>query len=73
MLLRCTKRLAVKFAHDHYRQADFDGSRNERMLLGHGHLLILDRRPCVLFCQDFTRYVLFLPGLRAAQFSELGR
>jgi len=39
----------------------------------HGHLLTLDRRQCVLFCQDATRYVLFIPGLRAPQLAELGR
>lgn len=39
----------------------------------HGHLLTLDRRQCVLFCHDATRYVLFMPGLRAPQLAELGR
>jgi hypothetical protein len=39
----------------------------------HGHLLTLDRRQCVLFCHDATRYVLFMPGLRAPQFADLGR
>ncbi len=39
----------------------------------HGHLLTLDRRQCVLFCHDATRYVLFLPGLRAPQLADLGR
>ncbi|MEK6802496.1 MAG: hypothetical protein AABZ34_07495 [Nitrospirota bacterium] len=38
----------------------------------HGHLLTLDRRQCVLFCHDITRYVLFMPGLRAPQLAELG-
>ena len=27
----------------------------------------------MLFCHDATRYVLFLPGLRAPQLAELGR
>jgi hypothetical protein len=50
-------------------------SQDERNPLGewHGHLLIHDRRRCVLFCHDLTRYVLFLPGLRAAQFNDIGR
>ncbi|NOT95553.1 MAG: hypothetical protein HOP00_04510 [Nitrospira sp.] len=39
----------------------------------HAHLLTLDRRQCVLFCHDATRYVLFMPGLRAPQLAELGR
>jgi len=39
----------------------------------HGNLILLDRRQCVMFCHDLTRYVLFLPGLHAAEFKELGR
>lgn len=38
----------------------------------HGHLFTLDRRQCAMFCHDATRYVLFLPGLRKADFAELG-
>lgn len=38
----------------------------------HGHLYTLDRRQCVMFCHDATRYVLFMPGLRKAEFAELG-
>lgn len=36
------------------------------------NLYSIDRRQCVLFCHDETRYVLFQPGLRKAQFDELG-
>lgn len=46
------------------------GSRAGRLA---EHLLLLDRRQCVMFCHDLTRYVLFILGLRAAQFAELGR
>jgi len=38
----------------------------------HGNLFTLDRRQCVMFMHDATRYALFLPGLRKAQFAELG-
>ncbi len=38
----------------------------------HGHLFTLDRRQCMMFCHDATRYVLFLSGLRKADFAELG-
>jgi hypothetical protein len=34
---------------------------------------VIDRRQCVLFCHDASRYCLFLPGVRAPQFEELGR
>lgn len=75
MLLHCTKRLAAKLPHDHFRNAAASSSQDERTTLGewHGHLLLLDHRQCVMFCHDLTRYVLFLPGLRAAQFADLGR
>ncbi|MGA7181149.1 MAG: hypothetical protein WBX11_16405 [Thiobacillaceae bacterium] len=38
----------------------------------HGHLFNMDRRQCVMFCHDMTRYVLFLPGLRKEHFADLG-
>lgn len=75
MLLHCTKRLAAKLQHDHFRNEASADSQDERTPLGdwHGHLLLLDRRQCVMFCHDLTRYVLFLPGLRAPQFADLSR
>lgn len=75
MLLHCTKRLAAKLPYAHSSNPSSAGSQDERTPLGewHGHLLLLDRRQCVMFCHDLTRYVLFLPGLRATQFAELGR
>lgn len=67
--------MAAKLPHDHFRNTPSAVSQDERTPLGewHGHVLLLDRRQCVLFCHDLTRYVLFLPGLRAEQFSDLGR
>ena len=38
----------------------------------HAQLFILDRRQCVMFCHDESRYCLFLAGLRKPQFAELG-
>jgi hypothetical protein len=75
MLLHCTKRLAAKLPQDHVSNPPSAVSSDERTPLGewHGHLLLLDRRQCVIFCLDLTRYVLFLPGLRAAQLADLGR
>lgn len=75
MLLHCTKRLAAKLPQDRFRNPSPAVSQDERMPLGewHGHLPLLDRRQCVIFCHDLTRYVLFLPGFRAAQFTDLGR
>lgn len=39
----------------------------------HAHLHHIDRRQCVFFCHDTTRYVLFLAGLRKQHLNELGR
>lgn len=75
MLLHCTKRLASKLPQELFGGSDRDESAAKDSAFGawHGHLLMLDRRQCVLFCHDLTRYVLFLPGLRAPQFADLGR
>lgn len=75
MLLHCTRRLAEKLPLNHFRNAATAGLSDERTPLGewHGHLLLLDRRQCVLFCHDLTRYVLVLLGLCATQFTDVGR
>jgi len=75
MLLHCTKRLATKLPKELFTGSDRDDFEARDSGLGewHGHLLILDRRQCVLFCHDVTRYVLFFPGLRAPQFADIGR
>lgn len=67
MILHCSHKLASKLAdvsHTPLEEASPLGS-------WHGHLFMLDRRQCVLFMHDATRYALFLPGLRSAQFAEL--
>ena len=38
----------------------------------HARLYHLDRRQCVLFCHDQTRYTVLMLGLVKAQFAELG-
>jgi hypothetical protein len=37
----------------------------------HAHVFVLDRRQCVLFCHDATRFMLFMPGWRKAEFAAL--
>ena len=68
MILHCSQKLAAKLPGVSPVPLD------ETSPLGswHGHLFALDRRQCVMFCHDATRYVLFLPGLRKADFAELG-
>ena len=68
MILHCSKRLATKL--DPVSPVPLE----ETNPLGswHGHLYTVDRRQCVMFCHDATRFVLFMPGWRKAQFAELG-
>ena len=75
MILHCTTKLAAKLPAAAFKASVSPGHAQDESPLGqwHAHLLILDRRQCVLFCHDLTRYTLFLPGLRAPQFAELGR
>ena len=40
--------------------------------LWHANLLILDRRKCVLFANDKTRYTFLVPGLKKPDFKHLG-
>lgn len=68
MILHCSKKLATKLS---------DVSPTplaETSPLGswHGHLFTMDRRQCVMFCHDESRYVLFMAGLRKQHFTELG-
>ncbi len=37
----------------------------------HGDLFTLDRRQCMMFCHNATRFVLFMAGLRKEQFAKL--
>ena len=69
MIIHCTKKLAAKLP----------GVSSEVLAetspLGswHAHLYVIDRRNCLLFCHDETRYTVFLPGLRKPELAELGR
>ena len=69
MLLHCTQKLAAKLPEVSATPLV------ETSPLGswHVHLYIYDRRQCVLFCHDDSRYCLFLPGLIKTDFAEIGR
>ncbi len=56
MILRCSHKLAAKFSNVS------PNPLQETSPLGswHGHLYTLDRRQCVMFCRDASRFVLFL-------------
>ena len=68
MILHCSQKLATKLTGVSPTPLE----ENSPLGSWHGHLFTLDRRQCVMFCHDATRFVLFLPGLRKAQFAELG-
>ena len=67
MILHCSRKLAAKLAP--VSAAPLKDSSP----LGswHGHLFVVDRRQCVMFCHDATRFVLFMHGWRKERFEEL--
>ena len=69
MIIHCSKKLAAKLP------SASTAPLEEASPLGswHAHLHHIDRRQCVFFCHDATRYVLFLPGVKKEQLIELGR
>ncbi len=69
MIFHCTKALAAKLPNvSSARFAD----ANPRGCW-HAHLHVIDRRQCVMFCHDTTRFVLFESGLKKEQFQNLGQ
>jgi hypothetical protein len=68
MIFHCTKAFAAKLS-DVSSVAIADANP-----LGswHAHLHVIDRRQCVMFCHDSTRFILFQAGLRKKQFNNLG-
>ena len=68
MLLHCTRVLFKKL-----NSLPLATESEPDWNLWHAHLVRLDRRQCLFFCHDLTRYVVFLAGLRAEHFAELGK
>lgn len=69
MIFHCTKALAGKLptvSPTPLADANPLGS-------WHAHLHVIDRRQCVMFCHDTTRFVLFESGLKKEQFQNLGQ
>jgi hypothetical protein len=67
MIVHCTQKLAAKLDKVSRERL------NDNNPLGswHAHLYIIDRRQCVMFCHDKTRFVLFIPGLKKNDFAKL--
>lgn len=67
MIVHCTQKLAAKLVKvSHERLED-----NNPLGDWHANLYIIDRRQCVMFCHDKTRFVLFMPGLKKNDFANL--
>lgn len=67
MLIHCTKKLAAKIpkvSADPLTDSNRFGS-------WHANLYTIDRRNCVLFCHDQTRFSLFKTGLKKDDFINL--
>ena len=67
MIVHCTQKLAAKLQNVS-KQALTDSNP-----LGswHANLYVIDRRNCIMFCHDQTRFILFMAGLKKADFANL--
>ena len=67
MIIHCTQKLAAKLSNVS------ESLLTETNTLGswHANLYVIDRRNCVMFCHDQTRFVLFMAGLKKADFARL--
>lgn len=67
MIIHCTKKLASKLSEVSA------GPLAEANPLGswHANLYTIDRRNCILFCHDQTRFVLFMAGVKKEHFAKL--
>lgn len=67
LTLQCTQKLLKEL------KSDLSPVKNaDPVTLWHANLLTLDRRKCVLFTNDQTRYSLLVPGLKKPDFKMLG-
>ena len=67
MIIHCTKKLATKLPD--VSNAPLD----EANPLGswHANIYTIQRRNCIMFCHDKTRFVLFMAGLKQKDFTNL--
>ena len=66
MIIHCTKKLAAKLPEvsaSPLQEANTLGS-------WHANLYTIDHRQCLLLCHDTTRFALFIPGLKKADFQR---
>lgn len=68
MIVHCTQKLATKLPE----VSTTPLSDANPLGSWHANLYIIDRRQCVMFCHDRTRFVLFVPGLKKNDLAHLG-
>lgn len=67
MIIHCTKKLYAKLPErDPETKGDVQALGN-----WHANLYVIDRRQCVLFCHDKTRFALFSAGLKKVDFENI--
>lgn len=78
MIIHCTQKLAAKLPS--LIQASLtltptlsQRERGSEFVSWHAHLYTIDRRQCVLFCHDASRFMLFLPGVTKKHFTKLDK
>ena len=69
MIFHCTKALAAKLPSVSATPL----ADSNPLGSWHAHIHTIDRRQCVMFCHDTTRFVLFEAGLKKEQFQNLGQ
>lgn len=67
MIVHCTKKLALKVPD----VSDEPLHEPHPLQSWHANLYRVDRRQCLLFCHDATRFALFMPGVRREHFLDL--
>ena len=67
MIIHCTKKLAAKLPEVSPEPLESSNPLGS----WHANLYTIDRRNCMLFCHDQTRFVLFMAGLKKEHFANL--
>jgi hypothetical protein len=67
MITHCTKKLAAKLPNVSPEPLVEDSPLGS----WHAHFYTIDRRNCLMFCHDETRFTLFMAGLKKPDFGNL--
>lgn len=67
MLIHCTKKLSLKLKN----VSKTPLLETSKIGSWHANLYLIDRRQCLMFCHDKTRFVLFMSGLKKNDFAAL--